>query len=1007
MLDIIGYKGEDSAAAASSVQSPDSLHSIAYYRALDLVSEGEILGLVNGWESIFFNQTRLMNTDGSLNFQGVSIDFRPGTQDQDYISGFPSVENEIAIGVELRSDTPWVYAITNTELSAARLRLSVSQLEQTNTSNGNITGYYIEYVIELSTDNGVYVPAYDDAFNGKTTTQYERSLRVELPPASMGWSLRIRRLTANQNSATIADTVMIEAVTDIIDAKLRYPMSALVGVQVDASQFNSPPARAYDLYGRIIKVPTNYNPATREYIGVWDGTFKLAWSDCPPWIFYDLVLNDRYGGGGRIDATMVDKWSLYQIAQYCDAMVPDGKGGTEPRYTCNLYLQTRADAFKVLQDIASIFRGMAYWGTELGAGTPTVLAVADRPQDPVYCYTPANSVGNFTYQGSGLKTRYTVALVSWSDPSNFGAQAVEYVPDDDGIARYGIQQTEVTAIGCTSQGQAQRVGKWTLLTSRLETESVTFSVGLDGTLAAPGQVFSIADPKKAGRPLGGRVHAVSGRKVTLDRDTPVAVGAVLRVNLPSGAAEAQTVQSVTGRDVVVAADWTIEPSAEAVWTLDSADLKTQLFRCLTVTEGDGLTHDITGLQYEPGKFDNIDFDTRIDPRPTTILPPSVQPPPTGLTWSTYNRIDQGISETVAVLSWNSAASATQYSVDFQKDNGNWVHAGQTGALSFEIEGIFAGSYIGRVRSINAANVVSVAAYSMATELTGNTSPPPAATMLTAASVVFGINLAWGLPDVANTVQRSELWYSQVDDRATATKLTDLAYPQSSYQMQGLSAGASFFFWVRLVDTTGNEGPWFPADAENGVHGVSSADATAILQYLAGEISRTELAGALLAQIDSGAGALVAINQIVTQLDAMYTIKTQLTVGGVPYMAGIGVGVENDSGVVTEQILLDAGRVAILDTTSGNVTTPFVVQGGQTFINQALIGDAWITNGMIGNVIQSTATGANGQPRWKLDKSGTLTINGAWGSSGGYLTLNDSTLLVYDGNGTLRVRTGIW
>ncbi|MDS9879469.1 phage tail protein, partial [Pseudomonas protegens] len=477
---ITGSKGGESK-PRPSVEAPDSLQSTAYARILDLVSEGEIQGLVAGERSVYLDETPLANADGTRNFSGVTLDARTGSQDQLHIPGFPAVESEIAVGVELKYGQPWVRAVQNLQLSAVRVRLSTPRLAQTNTSNGDTNGYTVQYKIEVSTDGGPYVQVLASAFSGKTSTKYERSHRVDLPPASSNWQIRVTRLTPNSTSGAIADKTSIDAITEVIDAKLRYPGSAVVGLQFDASQFQSIPTRSFDLRGRIIRVPSNYDPESRLYSGVWDGSFKTAWTDNPAWIFYDLLLHFRYGLGHLLNEAQVDRWELYRIGQYCDQLVPDGRGSQEPRFTCNLFLQTRSNALDVLQDLATTFRGMSYWA----AGS--VMAIADIPEDPVYTYSNANVIdGKFGYFGSAKKTRYTVALVSWNDPADFYRQKVEYVDDQAGITRYGIQQTEITATGCTSQGQAQRIGKWALLTNRLETESVGFSVGLDGTLARPG-----------------------------------------------------------------------------------------------------------------------------------------------------------------------------------------------------------------------------------------------------------------------------------------------------------------------------------------------------------------------------------------------------------------------------------------------------------------------------------------------------------------------------------------
>ncbi|WP_018435363.1 host specificity protein J [Paraburkholderia atlantica] len=1127
---ISGAKGGGGSATAT--ESPDSLHSIAYAKVLDLISEGPIVGLVNGYQSVFLDGTPILNGDGSANFSNYTIDTRVGTQDQEYLPGFPAVESETAIGVALTSDAPWVRQVENTQLTAVRIRFGLPALERTNTSNGDVTGYRVEYAIDVAVDGGAYYKAASGAFDGKTTSLYERSVRIDLPAAETGWLVRVRRLTANAHNTYLQDTVNVEAITEIIDRKLRYPMSALVGMSFDARSFSSVPTRSYDVKGLIISVPSNYDPERRTYSGAWDGTFKQAWTNNPAWIFYDLVTNDRYGGGRFVDASSLDKWTLYEIAQYCDVMVPDGKGGTEPRFTCNCVIQSQSDAFKVLQDLAGVFRGNAYWG----AGT--VLVTADMPSDPVYVYTQANVVGGqFSYVGSERKTRYTAAQISWNDPANQYQQAVEYVADDDGLARYGVVKAQITAFGTTSQGQAHRLGLWTLLTSRYETNTVSFQVGLDGTLAAPGDVIAVADANKAGRQTGGRVRSMNGATVVLDRAPTAAAGDSLTVIMPTGIAQKRTVQAVNGNTITVTAAFDQNSVVGAVWMLESTDLAAQLFRVVSIEESDDdgqITYTINATQYEPGKYAAIDNGAQVQVRPVTVIPPSVQPPPANVRVATYSYTDQGIAKTNMVIAWDSASSAVNYIPEWRKDNGDWVPANQTGGLQVEVSGIYQGTYLARVRAENAMGVTSIPAYGVDTVLKGKTGLPPAVGSLTSTSQVFAIQLDWTFPaDGAGDTQRTELWYSRTNDRSSAVKQGDYAYPQTRASLMGLAAGQSFFFWARLVDTSGNIGPWYPTGA--GVNGQSSSDSTEILTYLTGQITKSQLgedvlapielvpnlqqdiaenavaitdeqqarvdgdsalstrldkvsaqivipemagstgdyAGAttvyagvwseqsaraeadlalaqrtdtVIAQMTSGQSSLAAQIQteskaridadsaqasLITTVQAQtnanaaavqtvatsyadlngrvaasYQIKTQVTASGRTYVAGIGVGVDNSSGVIESTVLLSASRVAIIDPNGSSVTSPFVVQGGQVFISQALIGTGWITNLMIGDVIQSTALGANGQPLWVLNKNSGLTFNGANAGSG-YAVSDNSGGRAYDNNGTMRVRWGVW
>ena len=1021
---ITGRKGGEST-PRPSVEAPDSLQSTAFARILDLVSEGEILGLADDMRSVFLDETPLANADGGLNFAGVTLDKRYGSQDQLHIPGFPAVESENSVGVELRYGQPWTRAVTNLQLSAVRVRLSVPRLAQTNTSNGDTNGYTVQYKIEVATDGGPFIQVLASAFSGKTTTKYERSHRVDLPAAVSGWQVRITRLTPNSTSGSITDTTNIDAITDIIDAKLRYPGSAIIGLQFDASQFQSIPTRSFDLFGRIIRVPSNYDPESRTYNGVWDGSFKSAWTDNPAWIFYDLLLHFRYGLGHLLNAGQVDKWELYRIGQYCDQPVPDGKGGTEPRFTCNLYLSVRADALKVLQDLATTFRGMAYWA----AGS--VMAVADIPEDPVYTYSNANVIdGKFGYFGSAKKSRYTVCLVSWNDPTDFYRQKVQYVDDQPGIARYGIQQTEMTATGCTSQAQAQRIGKWALLTNRLETESVGFSVGLDGTLARPGQIIRIADNDRAGRRIGGRLRSSTLNTLVLDADVTAYLGDTITLIMPTGKAISRVIKSAgypltwdstgitwdngsitldtTGfpadvQQVVLTESLDDLPPTHSMWAIDSKTLATQLFRVMSVAEDFSDTeikYTISAVRHNPSKYDAIDNGTKIERPPVTVIPPSVQKPPATVTVSNDHFVDQGSAVSVMTIDWDRPESAIAFEVYWRKNDGDWIFAGRTGTNSIDVSGIYAGRYVAKVRAINSLDIGSVFATSMETVLAGKTTPPPVVSFLTAESIVFGIKLKWGIPQELSTadLQRTEIWYSQTNVIGTATKFGDYANPQTDLTIMGLAAGVRFFFWARLVDRIGNEGAFYGP-----VNGQSSADAGPILDYLNDQITETQLSQHLLEKIDSGGGAQIEIDALKTELAAMYSIKTQLTVDGKPYLAGIGVGVENNEGIITSQVLIAASRFAIIDPNTTDVFYPFVVQNNAAYIKTAFIQDGSITNAKIGNYIQSNNYVPN-STGWKLFFDGTFEINGALGGKARQV-INNFGGKVYDENGVKRYQWG--
>ena len=984
---VVGHKsGKSGGGGRQPVEAPDSLHSIAYARVLDLVSEGPIVGPVHGIEEIakdiYLNETPVMNEDGTLNFSGVTIDYRSGTQDQDYIQGFPASEVTIGVGVEITSSQPWTQFISDTSLSAVRVMVGFNGLSRRDASNGDLNGYRIEYVVELATDGGFFETVVNTAADGKTTQLYERSHRINLPEASTGWTIRVRRITINSDDSLISDTMLMQSYTNIVDAKLRHPMSALVGIQIDASQFQSVPTRAYRIRGRIISVPTNYNPETRQYSGTWDGTFKQAWTNNPAWIFYDLVSNDRYGAGERVtpESLSMLKWSLYPIAQYCDELVPDGLGGQEPRFCCNVYIQEAGDAARVLADLSAVFMGMVY------ESSGAILASADMPASWTYTYSNSNARdGVFRYSGTAKRTRYTVAQVSYNDMSDFGRAKMEVYEDREGVNRYGIKLTQITAFGCTSRGQALRAGKWAIITSKAQTDAVTFQVGLDHAVVNPGSVVRIADSNRAGRRIGGRIRAVnSATEIVLDRGVDVIGGDTLVINLPSGISESREISEVSApsmRADYALTEWTADttelsaditgflnavttitvktpfselPEVENVWTVESEERTNRLFRVMSIGLRDGIYAEIKAVEHNPSKYDSIDFGTKLENPPITVIPPNVMPIPENVIAESYSVLVQGVAVHNARFSWDKVDEATEYQVQWRRDLSDWIEGGRTGSTSLEIENIRTGAYVVRVRSLNALGIPSGWGYSVSTQLIGNLEPPPALSSLTATGIVFGIELKWTIPQAISPIEKTEIWYSQTNNRADAILLGQFAYPQNKHTMMGLAAGARFYFWGRVQDKLGEYGDWYPLSSSGGVMGVSSTDAGEILDYLTGQITESQLGQQLLAKIESGAASAVEIEQIVNELAAMYTIKTQLTVDGIPYMAGIGVGVENNEGIITSQILLAAARVAILDESSGVTVSPFVVQGGQVFINQAVIGEAWIKTANIENAAITTA-----------------------------------------------------
>ncbi|WP_407210451.1 phage tail protein [Enterobacter hormaechei] len=827
---ITGRKG-GSSSSRTPTEQPDDLQSVAKAKILVALGEGEFAGQLTG-KDIYLDGTALENADGSQNFSGVTWEFRAGTQAQKYIQGIPGTENEISVGTEVTSATAWTRTFTNTQLSAVRLRLKWPSLFKQE-DDGDLVGYSVNYAIDLQTDGGTWQTVLNTSVTGKTTSGYERSHRIDLPQAGSTWTIRLRKITADANSAKIGDTMTLQSFTEVIDAKLRYPNTALLYIEFDSSQFNgSIPQISCEPRGRVIRVPDTYDPETRSYSGTWTGAFKWAWTDNPAWIFYDLVVSDRFGLGHRLTAANIDKWTLYQVAQYCDQMVPDGKGGdgTEPRYTCNVYIQDRNDAYTVLRDFAAIFRGMTYWGGD------QIVALADMPRDVDYSYTRANVVGGrFTYSSSTTKTRYTTALVSWSDPGNAYADAMEPVFEQALVARYGFNQLEMTAIGCTRQSEANRKGRWGILTNNKD-RVVSFDVGLDGNIPQPGYIIAVADELLSGKVMGGRIRAVNGRVIKLDRVADAAAGDRLILNLPSGASQSRTIQAVNGESVTVTTAYSETPQAEAVWVVESNELYAQQYRVVSVADNDDGTFTITGAWHDPDKYARIDTGAIIDQRPVSVIPPGNQSPPANIVISSFSVVQQNISVETMRVSWDQAQNAIAYEAQWRRNDGNWVNVPRSSTTSFDVPGIYAGRYLVRVRAINAAEISSGWGYSEEKTLTGKVgNPPKPVGFIASENVVFGIELNWGFPANTDDTLKTEIQYSLTGTEDDAMLLADVPYPQRKYQQMGLKAGQIFWYRAQLVDRSGNESGY-----TEWVRGQASIDVSDITDVILEEIKDSEV-----------------------------------------------------------------------------------------------------------------------------------------------------------------------
>lgn len=1053
-----GRKG-GSSSSRTPTEQPDDLQSVAKAKILVALGEGEFAGQLTG-KDIYLDGTALENADGSQNFSGVTWEFRAGTQAQKYIQGIPGTENEISVGTEVSSATAWTRTFTNTQLSAVRLRLKWPSLFKQE-DDGDLVGYSVNYAIDLQTDGGTWQTVLNTSVTGKTTSGYERSHRIDLPQAGNTWTIRLRKITSDANSAKIGDTMTLQSFTEVIDAKLRYPNTALLYIEFDSSQFNgSIPQISCEPKMRVIRVPDTYDPETRTYSGTWTGAFKWAWTDNPAWIFYDLVVSDRFGLGHRLTAANIDKWTLYQVAQYCDQMVPDGKGGngTEPRYTCNVYVQDRNDAYTVLRDFAAIFRGMTYWGGD------QILALADMPRDVDYSYTRANVVGGrFTYSSSTTKSRYTTALVSWSDPGNAYADAMEPVFEQALVARYGFNQLEMTAIGCTRQSEANRKGRWGILTNNKD-RVVSFDVGLDGNIPQPGYIIAVADELLSGKVMGGRISAVNGRVIKLDRVADAAAGDRLIINLPSGASQSRTIQAINGESVTVTTSYSETPQAEGVWVVESDELYAQQYRVVSVSDNDDGTFSITGAWHDPDKYARIDTGAIIDQRPVSVIPPGNQSPPANIVISSFSVVQQNISVETMRVSWDQAQNAIAYEAQWRRNDGNWVNVPRSSTTSFDVPGIYAGRYLVRVRAINAAEISSGWGYSEEKTLTGKVGNPPKPVGFATTPINWGIRLNWGFPANTGDTLKTEIQYTANSDLSNPLLLSDVPYPSAEYTQLGLKAGQEFWYRAQLVDRTGNESGW-----TDWIRGESNSNADDYLGDIADDFLTSADGDRLTSDIDTNLEAalqnalanhgtvehqwaqygevradILVVKTTIAQVDkamaemstqvqaqfndvtaaledkltavvdasgasAIYTLKTGVRINGVMYNAGMSIAVLAEAGKpVVTRVGFNANQFVLMSGSGDTQYSPFAVVNGQVFISDAFIQYSQITLAKIGEL--RSANYVQGQTGTIMKSDGTFEINGAV-SGEGAMKITNINQSVKDKNGVLRVQfgrlTGVW
>ncbi|EPL1869373.1 phage tail protein, partial [Enterobacter hormaechei] len=835
---ITGAKG-GSQKQHTPVEQPDSAQSMARCRMLLALGEGEFAGGLDA-TSIFLDGTPLGNADGTMNFENVSWEFRPGTQTQTPIPGFPAVENETTVGVSLTKATPWTRALSNTQIDAVLVRIGIPGLQQQE-NDGDIVGTTVKYHIDLAVDGGAFSTVMTRTVTEKLSSLYELTHRINLPKASTGWQIRVVRDTDDSTSQMLQNKTQVQAITEVIDARLRYPHTALLYVSFNAKSFNNIPKVSCKPKGRIIRIPSNYDPIARTYSGTWDGTFKWGWTNNPAWIWFDVLTEPRFGLGRRVTAQMLDKWELYRIAQRCDQKVPDGKGGdgTEPRFMFDVYIQSQADAWQVIKDIAAGFNGMTFWGNNM------FNVVSDMPADTskLQILTRASVVGKPVYSSGSEKTRFSSALINFSDPDNHYQDRTTAVMFPDLVKQFKFKQTQITAIGCTRESEAQRRGGWAVYSNSLD-RIITLQTGLDGYVYVPGTVFAFADERLSGRVYGGRITGYNAglKAVITDRGTSAVAGDTLMIRTRGGTVESRVIQAVNGTQLVVATPFTAEPLPNAVFVIDAGQLRLQYFRVTNLRfDDEENTFTITGAEYNASKYDAVDNNARLDTPPISLIPTGLVNQPTNIVIASYDAVRQGQRVATLTASWDAPvdkngkpqADVIAYRVQWKRGDNEWVNVPETGLRNIEVPGIFEGDYLVRVRAINSGGASSLWATSALTHLKGRAGDVPKPVGLKASEdVVFGINVTWAFPANTGDTLSTELQYSIAADGSNPMLLASVPYPQKLYQQMGLKAGQEFWYQARLVDRIGNQSGW--TDWVRGQASIDVSDITdAILEDMKG------------------------------------------------------------------------------------------------------------------------------------------------------------------------------
>lgn len=802
-----GGGGKGGATAGSTpTEADDTVQSRAKVAVLDLLGEGQIGGLVNGAQSVYLDDTVLQNPDGTYNYKGVTWESRNGTQDQSVIEGFPDIETPYNVSLRVRNDSPYTFTVSSADTDQVRVIVTIPSLMTTDKTTGDITGAKVEFEFAVATDGGAFMPVAIDSLGttrvtiqAKSRQKYQCQYLITLPKPGSNWQIRMTRISADVTDGLTNNETYLDSYYEIINSKLNYPNSALFGIRIDSEQFNSIPARAYVVDGLFVKVPSNYNAETRLYTGTWDGTFSLAVTGNPAWVLYDILLNKRYGLGNFITEDQVSKAKLYEIGRYCDQLVPDGFGGQEPRFVINTVIAEKADAYKVIMDICSVFRGMAYWNGG------QVTCMYDGPTEPSMLYTCANvKDGLFNYSGSARKDRHSVVHVTWNDPTDNYKQRIEYVEDPELIASMGIRKVETLAFGCTSRGQAHRVGKWLLYTEKVETELISFTVGIDSMFVIPGEVVKIHDQWKAGKRNGGRLKDCTLYGATLDKSVSLPTGALstISIMLEDGTFADRTIQE-TGDVTNITFDTPLPslPLPNAIWMVSDPELEPVLGRVVSVTQGEKMGEFVIACaMHIPTKYVAIEQGLSLDIPNNTVLDPTYSTPSSLIIDETTYLAAPGSLGIKLHVSW--IGKSPQYEVSWRSSNANGASNWTTTTVTvaqFDLEGVLAETaYDFIVIGISATGKRSAPLEGTYTVL-GTTNPPGPPTALTATGDFRSIILNWANPSAID-LSHIEVWENTVDDVATASKIAEAA--GTRFVRSGLPGLATRYYWIKAVNKRG-------------------------------------------------------------------------------------------------------------------------------------------------------------------------------------------------------------